>query len=214
MMMLSDLAAAMVTLVLAWAVVEAAMRQQSIRTVLSIVLLLQGLLGSAPVSAEGEPSVGIYYLPLLAYPEEAAPKPIPLLCSPLDAAVTLDMECSQVDAPDNDHQNLNEEYVCLRGHETLATQLADWRVSDLHPRYHTYRFGQFGLEAGATAKLHSGHGADTAVDLYWGYHHAIWNNGGDTFCLYSNSGVLVQACDYGRAIEEGVSPEAHCAPIR
>ena len=189
------------------------MSHWSIRQILVIPLLLVSFLVGMPIGG-GWPDEDVYFLPLISYPEEPAPDPMPLLCSPSDAVVALDMECSQIDAPGNDHQNLGEEYVCFRGRAALPTQLDGWMVFDLHPRYHTYRFGEFRLERGATLRLNSGAGIDAADHLYWGYHHAIWNNGGDTVCLYDADGILVQACDYGRAIEAGVSPEAHCEGVR
>lgn len=183
-------------------------------SVISIALLALALPESSFVAGAPMSHLETWYLPLVQHPEEKAPKPIPILCSTQEVAVTIDITCSQVDAPDNDHQNLGEEYICLRGNAAPSTELADWRISDLYPRYHTYRFGQFELAAGDTVRLHSGHGEDSTTDLYWGYHSAIWNNGGDTVCLYDASGALVQTCDYGRNIQEGVSPEVHCAESR
>jgi hypothetical protein len=39
--------------------------------------------------------------------------------------------------------------------------------------------------------LHTGSGADTDTDLYWGSDAAIWNNGGDTIYVYDESGETV-----------------------
>jgi len=45
--------------------------------------------------------------------------------------------------------------------------------------------------AGAQVTLHTGSGSDTGSDLYWGYGSAVWNNGGDTVTVTTNTGEVV-----------------------
>jgi len=59
--------------------------------------------------------------------------------------------------------------------------MSGWQVQDASQ--HTYIFPPFTLRPGAIVKLHSGPGADTATDLYWGG-GLVWNNDGDIVYLY------------------------------
>ena len=102
--------------------------------------------------------------------------------------------CSQFDAPGNDNDNLNEEYVCFRNQGGSPADMSGWHVRD--DADHTYTFPSFTLGLGATVKLHTGTGANTASDLYWGRSQAVWNNGGDTVYLYDSGWSLVDSYSY------------------
>lgn len=47
------------------------------------------------------------------------------------------------------------------------------------------------LDPGAQITLHTGSGADTATDLYWGSGRPIWNNDGDTVIVTTDEGTEV-----------------------
>lgn len=99
------------------------------------------------------------------------------------------------DAEGNDHENLNEEYITFRntGDETLA--MGGWTVSD--PADHTYTIPSgFSLAPGETVTIYTGSGADSATDLYWGSDAAVWNNGGDTIIVTTDSGQTVLEYEY------------------
>ncbi|MEM4725085.1 MAG: lamin tail domain-containing protein, partial [Candidatus Hadarchaeum sp.] len=102
--------------------------------------------------------------------------------------------CSQFDAPGNDHDNLNEEYVCLENPGSVAVDMSSWHVKDEHG--YTYTFPVFTLVAGARVRLHTGCGTNTATDLYWCHSGAIWNNQGDTVFLYDSAWALVDSYTY------------------
>ena len=102
--------------------------------------------------------------------------------------------CSQFDAPGNDNQNLNEEYVCFENQGGSPAAMTGWHVKDEYG--HTYTFPEFTLPAGAHALLHSGSGIDSLTDLYWGRSVAVWNNGGDTVFLYNEAWDLVDEHSY------------------
>lgn len=99
------------------------------------------------------------------------------------------------DAPGNDHENLNEEYVVFRNAGESRLDLTGWRVED--EAGHTYRFPDgFGLDPGQEVTLYTGSGEDTDTELYWGSEQAIWNNGGDTVLVYDDSGAVVVEREY------------------
>jgi hypothetical protein len=102
--------------------------------------------------------------------------------------------CSQWDAPGNDNDNLNEEYVCLENRGASAADMTGWHIRDA--ANYTYTFPAFTLAAGAPVRLHSGSGTDTATELYWGRGQAVWNNGGDTVYLYDAGWALVDQYTY------------------
>jgi len=106
------------------------------------------------------------------------------------ASGTLSIAEIHADAPGNDHENLNEEYLVFENTGSDALDLTGWTVED--EADHTYAFPSgFVLDSGATVTLHTGSGADTATDLYWESGSAIWNNGGDTVLVSDDSGDLV-----------------------
>jgi hypothetical protein len=108
--------------------------------------------------------------------------------------VRIASECSQWDAPGNDNDNLNEEYVCFVNIGVSAADLTGWHVRDV--ANNAYTFPAFTLAVGASVRLRSGAGTDTATDLYWGRGQAVWNNGGDTVYLYDAGWGLVDEYSY------------------
>ena len=60
---------------------------------------------------------------------------------------------------------------------------------------HSYVFPPFNLVQQGMARLHSGAGADTATDLYWG-RGLLWNNDHDTAYLYDAVGRLISRYVY------------------
>jgi len=115
------------------------------------------------------------------------------------AHVRIAPTCSQFNAPGNDHDNLNEEYVCFENQGVEPANMADAHVRDEADC--TYDFPPFTLAAGGRVKLHTGWGTDTATDLYWGRSSAVWNNGGDTVYLYDADWNLVDEYSYANAPE-------------
>lgn len=105
-------------------------------------------------------------------------------------ALILQPTCTQVDAPGDDGQNLNEEYVCLENITPEPLELAGWQLNDESGK--RYVFQHLRLLPGGRVTLHSGSGTDSAQHLYWGRSgSAVWNNSGDTLFLYDAEGHLV-----------------------
>ncbi|MBM3190008.1 MAG: lamin tail domain-containing protein, partial [Chloroflexi bacterium] len=107
-------------------------------------------------------------------------------------------KCSQFDAPGDDNQNLNEEYVCFENYGDTAVDMTGWQVADEAGK--RYTFPAFVLAPKAIVRLRTGSGINTQTDLYWESARAIWNNAGDTVYLYDGSGNLVNRYRYDRAL--------------
>ncbi|WP_148416322.1 lamin tail domain-containing protein [Haloferax sp. KTX1] len=100
------------------------------------------------------------------------------------------------DAPGNDNDNLNEEYVTLRNDGDATIDLSGWTVSDAAGATYTFAEGSE-LNPGASLTLHTGSGTDTDEDVYWGRGGAVWNNGGDTVTVRNAAGTEVLSYTYG-----------------
>ncbi|KOX95006.1 lamin tail domain-containing protein [Haloarcula rubripromontorii] len=83
------------------------------------------------------------------------------------------------DAAGDDWDNLNDEYVVFRNAGAEPLEMGGWTVSDEADHRYTVPDG-FTLDPDETVTLHTGSGADTDTELYWGSERPIWNNGGDT----------------------------------
>lgn len=111
--------------------------------------------------------------------------------APLAARITVDPSCSQFDSPGDDSKNKSEEYVCLRNGGDQSIRMQGWTLKDEYGW--TYILPEFTLDPGATVKIRTGCGQNTATDLYWCHEGAtaIWNNDGDIVFLYDLEGNLV-----------------------
>lgn len=98
------------------------------------------------------------------------------------------------DAPGNDNENKNGEWVRIGNLGDTDVDLGGWRLEDEGPN-HVYRFPSgFVLSAGSEVVVYTGCGSDSAVELYWcKAGSAVWNNSGDVAWLYDSSGVLIDS---------------------
>jgi hypothetical protein len=55
-------------------------------------------------------------------------------------------------------------------------------------------------------KVHTGHGANRAHNLYWRLGNCVWNNDGDTATLNNADRVRIDRCSYTLAED----PKASC----
>ncbi|RPI25464.1 MAG: lamin tail domain-containing protein, partial [Actinobacteria bacterium] len=118
-------------------------------------------------------------------------------CSPVAPAGVVAIDHVEYDAPGNDNQNLNEEWVRFVNEGATGADLTGWGVKD-ESASHRYGFPErFALAPGASVVLHTGCGTDTAADLYWcNTGSAVWNNDGDTVFLLDPGGNIVAAVGY------------------
>ncbi len=108
----------------------------------------------------------------------------------------LDINISSInyDAPGNDWDNLNGEYVIIRNNGLENVDLTGWRLLDAVS--HTFTFPSFILNAGNTVTIYTGSGSNTQTSLYWGSSAPIWNNDTDTASLYDTDGNLIDRYNY------------------
>jgi len=93
-------------------------------------------------------------------------------------------------SPGDDKINLNGEWVEITNNGTSPISMPCWTLSDKNNK-HLYRFPIFTLNAGASVKVHTGSGTDTATDLYFGQSLPVWNNDGDTATLADSNGSII-----------------------
>jgi Lamin Tail Domain len=101
------------------------------------------------------------------------------------------------DSPGPDTGNngsLNHEWIRLRNTGTSTKYLTGWTIRNTSGA--VYRFQFFRLRPGNIVTIHSGTGADSATDRYWGRAEYVWSNRRDTARLRRKSGALVEACSY------------------
>jgi micrococcal nuclease len=96
----------------------------------------------------------------------------------------------EADAPGNDNENLNGEWVEIVNQGSSVTELAGWVLKD-ESASHRYNFpNQFIIDSGAEIRVYTGCGTDTTTSLYWCSGGAIWNNTGDTAFLLDPNGNI------------------------
>jgi hypothetical protein len=174
----------------------------NMRRTLPVLLLSLALMLTPPAVSRTDVVFSTVCFPIVMRPlaaPTATPKPTPTLKpTPTQTAgpanVRVASWCSQFDAPGNDHDNLNQEYVCLENRGGSPAGMTGWRVRDEYGW--TYTFPTFTLPAGVHVKLRTGCGTNTATDLYWSRTGAVWNNAGDTVYLYNAAGQLVYRYSY------------------
>lgn len=103
----------------------------------------------------------------------------------------------EYDAPGDDSQNLNGEWVTISNRGLLRVHLGGWVLKD-ESASHRYAFPPgFMLSAGGSVNVHTGCGQDTPYTLYWCHQGSgIWNNDGDTCFLLDPSGNIHTTLGY------------------
>lgn len=94
------------------------------------------------------------------------------------------------DAPGNDHDNLNQEYIVFENTGNSSIDLSGWTISD--EADHRFVLPQ-GTELGVGEQLtvYTGSGSNTDAEVYWGSSSAVWNNGGDTITVSNDQGTVL-----------------------
>jgi len=163
------------------------------RHIIFLTLILVGVSTLLGLASADQPDQHVCYLPLT---RDGAMEPVlsPSATPELSEQVQIALWCSMLDAPGNDNENLNGEYVCIANRTGHMVVMTGWRLQD--NLAHVYRFPSFDLAYGAHVKVHTGSGLDDDAHLYWGQSRAVWNNSGDSIRLYDESNQLVDRYDY------------------
>ena len=123
----------------------------------------------------------------------------PDACGPeADAEVRIiDIE---YDAPGNDNENLNEEWIRLRNSGDNLVDMTDWGIKD-ESATNRYAFpAGFVLAPGEAVTVFTGCGEDFGTELYWcSVGSAVWNNDGDTAFLLDPFGNTHDSQSYAPA---------------
>ncbi len=115
----------------------------------------------------------------------------PTACGPASGA-SLEIVDLLADAPGDDRQNPNGEYVVIENTGDDVVNLEGWALRDESTR-HRYSFPALELAPGRRVLLRSGCGEDDRngdpIELFWcDPEPPIWNNGGDTAFLLDPGG--------------------------
>lgn len=99
------------------------------------------------------------------------------------AKVVIDRDCSKLEDP-------GDEYVCLKNDDTRPAAMGSWVLRNVLGRSYNFPVG-FTLAPGASVRVHTGAGTNSATDLYWGYTvKPAWEKG-DKLTLLSNENIEV-----------------------
>jgi len=98
------------------------------------------------------------------------------------------------DAPGDDNENKNGEYVVLKNTGSSILNTLNWTIKDSGTNI--YVFGPRKFYPGSRITLFSGKGADGEDILYWDSHKPVWNNDFDTLYLRDADGLLMGIYDY------------------
>lgn len=99
------------------------------------------------------------------------------------------------DADGYDHDNLDDEYITLKNNGGSSLNIGGWTVSDSADHTYTIPPG-FTLDAGESVTIYTGSGSNSDSELYWGSDSAVWNNGGDTIIVMTDSGETAVNYEY------------------
>jgi micrococcal nuclease len=120
----------------------------------------------------------------------------PTACGP-GAEATLGIVEVMFDAPGNDNENLNQEWIAIRNDGATPVDLTGWGIKDESPS-HRYEFpASFTLFPDETVTVRTGCGTDFDTELHWcNVGSAVWNNDGDTAFLLDPNGNTHVAYSY------------------
>ena len=111
------------------------------------------------------------------------------------ADVALKITDLHANAPGNDNENPNGEWIEVTNQGSEPVTLTNYTLKDA--ANHIYTFDQVTLPSGSAFKLYSGNGQDQLTELYWGYEdESVWNNDTDTAFLRDAEGRLVDVYAY------------------
>ena len=96
----------------------------------------------------------------------------------------------QADAPGDDRDNLNGEYLVIANTGDETRDLSEYQVRDTAGKTYTIPAGVT-LAPGDDLTLRTGSGTDTTETLYWNASGPVWNNDGDTVTVTTSDGELV-----------------------
>ncbi|MFI7601162.1 lamin tail domain-containing protein [Actinoplanes sp. NPDC049681] len=126
----------------------------------------------------------------------------PTPTTPSVAAGAVQFSKIQYNSPGSDtgsNTSLNNEWVRLTNKTSATINLKGWTVRDAAGHVYTFS-GDYRLGAGKYMYVHTGKGTNGQPDSkhrYWNRTSYVWNNGGDTAYLRTNTGKSIDSCKWG-----------------
>jgi beta-lactamase superfamily II metal-dependent hydrolase len=117
-------------------------------------------------------------------------RPFNLTIPQIGNASSVSVSAVQFDAPGDDRQNLNNEWVRLTNRGDGMVLLAGWTLSDKSGS-HPYVFPAFVLMPKSSVTIYSGRGKMNDTALFMGLDTPIWSNTGDVATLKDGSGTII-----------------------
>ncbi|MCU4800482.1 thermonuclease family protein [Halobacteria archaeon HArc-gm2] len=99
------------------------------------------------------------------------------------------------DAPGDDNEHLNGEFVVLTNGDEKPWEIGGWTVTDVADREYTFP-ADARVPAEDSIRLYSGSGTDNETAYFWSSNGAIWNNDGDTVTVRNANGTVVAQESY------------------
>ncbi|MFA4862081.1 MBL fold metallo-hydrolase [Methanoregula sp.] len=119
--------------------------------------------------------------------------PVPSFTLPpvqIGNASSVHISAAQFDAPGDDRQNLNGEWVRLTNRGRDPVLIAGWTLSD-RTTPGIYRFPAFILLPASTVTVYSGTGMMNDTALFMGRTEPVWGNSGDLATLRDGAGTII-----------------------
>ena len=140
-------------------------------------------------------------LPQITLPPASTdlPIPVPALTAPqIGNASSIYISGTQFDAPGDDQQNLNGEWMQLTNGGDDTVLIAGWTLSD-KGQSTLYTFPAIFLVPGESVTIFSGTGTMNTTALFMGKTEPIWGNSGDSAILKDGRGTIIdQRSEGGR----------------
>jgi hypothetical protein len=108
----------------------------------------------------------------------------------LEKAAVISICDAQFDAPGDDNENLNKEWVKLCNNTSTDIDMSGWGLLNDVGAYYEFPEG-FILKANSIVFVYTGTGTDTDIALYWGRPLEAWNNEGDIATLMDRDGTII-----------------------
>jgi hypothetical protein len=120
------------------------------------------------------------------------------IAAPASAASKIQIIKVRFDSAGNDfpvtNRKLNNEFVVIKNTDTVDRSLTGWTIVD--ESNHWYTFGETVIRAGATLKVRTGRGNDTAKNKFQDRGYYVWNNTSDTASLRNSRGTGGDTCSW------------------
>jgi len=152
-----------------------------------------GTLFTAPVftlpTLPGDAAVALLSMTLPPFAENWTVPPLPP-APQIGNASGVYISATRFDAPGDDRQNLNDEWVRLTNRGDGWVLLAGWTLSDTTGSQ-PYVFPAYVLMPGSSVTVHSGRGTMNDTSLFMGLDAPLWRNTGDEATLKDGRGNII-----------------------